>query len=255
MSTATQTTKVETIAFVGLSAAEQPIVARIQSGLAEIKQVERNLSRLSITVGHDFCDLRVLGSHDKNKYSVTLPGKDKPENVSRFEAAYNWVGISRATVYRYIRAYEAHLKATNPVPSAITQMATSNGVLDVTTKIAQEALADAFLAAGQPSNPTPQQCMTIVADACDRANVASAEPDAKQTALKGVTATFREYYKSFMKGSGDVSEQNEQMWLMGAQWVANKVFGVIPSDEQLLALGRGTVQIEVAASETEAATA
>jgi hypothetical protein len=157
------------IQFTGLSATEEPIVARIQSLIGEYQQVETKLSGLGVEIGHALFDLRAFGRKDGNKYSVVLPGKTEPENVGRFDAVINSFGLARASAYRYVRAYEKHLKATNPVPAAVTQMATSNGVLDPTTEIAKEALADAFLAAGQPSSPTPQQCMAIVADACARA--------------------------------------------------------------------------------------
>jgi hypothetical protein len=158
------------IQFVGLSAGEQPIVARVQGLIGECQQVETKLTGLEIEIGHALFDLRALGRKDGNRYSVILPGKSEPESVGRFDAVINSFGLARARAYRYLRAYENHLKATNPVPAAVTQMATSNGVLDPATEIAQEALADAFLAAGQPSSPTPQQCMAIVADACERAD-------------------------------------------------------------------------------------
>jgi hypothetical protein len=157
------------IQFVGLSAGEQPIVARVQGLIGECQQVETKLTGLEIEIGHALFDLRALGRKDGNRYSVVLPGKSVPESVGRFDAVINSFGLARASAYRYLRAYENHLKATNPVPAAVTQMATGNGVLDPTTEVAQEALADAFLAAGQPSNPTPLQCMGIVADACKRA--------------------------------------------------------------------------------------
>lgn len=160
------------IQFIGPSAIEQPIVARVQSRIGECQQVETKLAGLVIEIGHDLFELRALGQKDGNHYSVVLPGKSEPENVGRFDAVINSFGLKRASAYRYLRAYENHLKATNPVPAAINQMATSNGVLDPTTEIAQEALADAFLVAGQPSNPTPLQCMAIVADACKRAEEA-----------------------------------------------------------------------------------
>lgn len=163
------------IQFHGFSVPERPIVARIQSLIGEVQQVEKRLSGLAIEIGHALVDLRAIGQKDGNRYSVVLPGKTEPENVGRFDAVINSFGLARASAYRYIRAYENHLKATNPVPAAVTQMATSNGVLDPTTEIAQEALADAFLAAGQPLNPTPQQCMAIVADACERAEVATSD--------------------------------------------------------------------------------
>jgi hypothetical protein len=163
------------VQFHGFSVPERPIVARIQSLIGEAQQVETRLSGLAIEIGHALFDLRAIGQKDGNRYSVVLPGKTEPENVGRFDAVINSFGLARASAYRYIRAYENHLKATNPVPAAVTQMATSNGVLDPTTEIAQEALADAFLAAGQPSNPTPQQCMAIVADACERAEVATSD--------------------------------------------------------------------------------
>lgn len=164
---ATRTTATP-IQFHGVSAVEQPIVARVQSLIGEYKQVETKLADLTIEIGHALFDLRAIGRKDGNRYSVVLPGKTEPENVGRFDAVINSFGLARASAYRYIRAYENHLKATNPVPAAVTQMATSNGMLDPTIETAQEALADAFLAAGQPSNPTPQQCMAIVADACER---------------------------------------------------------------------------------------
>jgi hypothetical protein len=155
--------------FHSLSVPERPIVVRVQSLIGEHKQVEQKLSSLAVEIGHALFDLRAICQKDGNRYSVVLPGKTEPENVGRFDAVINSFGLARASAYRYIRAYENHLKATNPVPAAVTQMATSNGVLDPTTKIAKEALADAFLDAGQPSNPTPQQCMAIVANACERA--------------------------------------------------------------------------------------
>jgi hypothetical protein len=167
--------KVEAAQFAGLSATEKPIVARVQNLIGEYQQIEKKLSDLAVEIGHALFDLRAVGRLDDNRYSVTLPGKTAPETVGRFDAVINSFGLARATAYRYIRAYENHLKATNPVPSAVTQMATSNGVLDLTTEVAEEALADAYLAAGQPSNPTPQQCMAIVADACQRAEVAPSD--------------------------------------------------------------------------------
>jgi hypothetical protein len=144
------------------TAVERPFIDRLRILIPEaVKNV--------IEEGHALFDLRAFGRKDGNKYSVVLPGKTEPENVGRFDAVINSFGLARASAYRYVRAYEKYLKASNPVPAAVTQMATSNGVLDPTTEIAKEALADAFLAAGQPSSPTPQQCMAIVADACERA--------------------------------------------------------------------------------------
>jgi hypothetical protein len=168
MGTKESTTKAP-IRFTGVSAAEKPIVARIESLIGEFKQVETKLDDLAIEIGHGLFELRAIGQKDGNRYSVVLPGKTEPENVGRFDAVINSFGLSRASGWRYLRAYQEHLKDTNPVPSAITQMATTNGVLNLTEEIAQQAIADAFLAAGQPSNPTPLQCMAIVADACRRA--------------------------------------------------------------------------------------
>lgn len=178
------------IQFNGVSAGEQPIVARVQSLLGEYQHVETKLAGLAIEIGHGLFDLRVIGRKDSYRYSVILPGKSEPENVGRFDAVINSFGLARATAYRYLRAYENHLKATNPVPAAVTQMATSNGVLDPTTEIAQEALADAFLAAGQPSNPTPQQCMAILADACERAEQAPSDALAKFQTLLSKAVEF-----------------------------------------------------------------
>jgi hypothetical protein len=176
--------------FQGLSIAEQPIVTRVQSLIGEAQQVEQKLSNLAIEIGHALFDLRAVGQKDGNRYSVVLPGVTEPENVGRFDAVINSFGLARASAYRYLRAYDRHLKATNPVPAVVTQMAASNGVLDPTTKIAQEALADAFLAAGQPSNPTPQQCMAIVADACKRAEEAPSDALAKFRTLLSKAVEF-----------------------------------------------------------------
>lgn len=170
--TETRTAKPKSIQFMGLTSAEQPLVTLTQSLIGEHQQVEQKLSGLAVEIGHALVDLRTISKKDGNKYSVILPGKTEPENIGRFDAVINSFGLARATAYRYIRAYENHLKATNPVPAAVIQMVTSNGVLDPTTEVAQEVLADAFLAAGQPSNPTPLQCMAIVADACKRAEEA-----------------------------------------------------------------------------------
>jgi len=178
------------IQFQGLSMPERPIVARVQSLIGEAEQVEQKLSELAIEIGHALFDLRTMGQKDGNRYSVVLPGKTEPENVGRFDAVINSFGLARASAYRYLRAYENHLKATNPVPAAVTQMAASNGVLDPTTKTAQEALADAFLAAGQPSNPTPQQCMAIVADACERAEQAPSDALGKFQTLLSKAVEF-----------------------------------------------------------------
>lgn len=178
------------IQFSGVSAVEQSIVARVQGLIGECQQVETKLAGLAIEIGHDLFDLRAIGRKDGNRYSVVLPGKSIPESVGRFDAVINSFGLARASAYRYLRAYENHLKATNPVPAAVTQMATSNGVLDPTTEIAQEALADAFLAAGQPSSPTPQQCMAIVADACERADKAPSDTLAKFQTLLSKAVEF-----------------------------------------------------------------
>jgi hypothetical protein len=178
------------IQFIGPSADEQPIVARVKGLIGEYQQVETKLAGLAIEIGHDLFDLRAIGQKDGNRYSVVLPGKTEPENVGRFDVVINSFGLARASAYRYLRAFENHLKATNPVPDAITQMATSNGVLDPTTEIAQEALADAFLAAGQPSSPTPQQCMAIVADACERAEQAPSDTLAKFQTLLSKAVEF-----------------------------------------------------------------
>jgi HAMP domain-containing protein len=69
-------------------------------------------------------------------------------------------------------------------------MASSNGVLDVTNETAQEALADAFLAAGQPSNPTPAQAMEIVADAIKRAEQTPVDAVKQFQALLSKALTF-----------------------------------------------------------------
>lgn len=188
--TATKAVKPEPIPFAALTTAEQGIVNVIQPLRKQEEQIATDLKALRVKIGGEFFRWQALGEQDSNRYSVMLPGKDEPSNVSRFEAAYNSVGISRATAHRYLRAYREHLKSVNPVPSAITQMATTNGVLNLTEEIAQEAIADAYLAAGQPSNPTPQQCMTIVADACERAAETPANVRAQFQALLSKALKF-----------------------------------------------------------------
>jgi hypothetical protein len=178
------------IGFIGPSAVEQPMVARVQALIGECQQVETKLAGLAIEIGHDLFDLRAIGRKDGNRYSVMLPGKSEPESVGRFDVLINSFGLARASAHRYLRAYENHLKATNPVPAAVTKMAASNGVLDPTTEIAREALANAFLAAGQPSSPTPQQCLPIVADACERAEQAPSDALAKFQTLLSKAVEF-----------------------------------------------------------------
>src|ERR1035438_8319435 len=109
------------IQFVGPSAVEQSIVARVQGLIGECQQVETKLAGLAIEIGHNLFDLRAIGHKDGNRYSVVLPGKSIPESVGRFDAVINSFGLARASSFRYLRAYENHLKATNPVPAAVTQ--------------------------------------------------------------------------------------------------------------------------------------
>jgi hypothetical protein len=183
-----KSTKSEPIQFTGLTPAEQKLITAAQSKIKEVEQVQKTVLSLSVEAGHFLYDARALGRNDRNRYAVTLDSK--LQNVGRFDAVINSVGIARATAYRYIRAYERHLQTINPVAANVIQMATSNGVLDVTTEVAQEALAEAFLAAGQPSNPTPQECMAIVADACERAAQTPVDTVAEFKALLSKALTF-----------------------------------------------------------------
>ena len=252
--------KLEPIQFTGLTPAEQKLITQAQSKIAEVVKAEATVKTLSEEAGHYLYDARAIGRKDRNRYSITLDGKT--QNVGRFDAVINSVGIARASAYRWIRAWEAHLMATNPVPASVIQMATNNGVLaldstdEAKKAIAMDALADAFLAAGQPTNPTPTQAMAIVADACERAAAAEEkQTDIRQTALVGVATVFRDYYQSYMKGGGITSPTTDEElgWLLGAQFIAYKLFGAELSDAVLLALGRGTVDTESEAAVPSAA--
>jgi hypothetical protein len=198
MSSATVTPKASkkqaAIQFLGMSPAEQTLISHAQAKISQVVQAEATVKMLSEEAGRYLYDCRALGRKDRNRYISIPPGKTKPEEVGRFDAVINSVGIARATAYRYIRAWEAHLQQVNPVPASVIALAQSSGVLDMTSKVATDALADAFLAAyveGKPlANPTPAQVMQIVADAIDRAEQAPVSAAEEFKALLNKALTF-----------------------------------------------------------------
>jgi hypothetical protein len=84
----------EPITSQGLSVSEQPTVARVQSLIGEAKVTEQKLSDLAIEIGRALFNLKAIGQEDG------------------LDAVINAFGLARATAYRYLRAYESHLKDT-----------------------------------------------------------------------------------------------------------------------------------------------
>jgi hypothetical protein len=76
-----------------------------------------------------------------------------------------------------------------------TPSAASNGVLVPSEEIDKTALQESFLEAGQPSNPTPAQCMEIITDAIRLAEAAREKrPEASEE--QALLASFNSIFTS-----------------------------------------------------------
>jgi hypothetical protein len=154
----------------------------------QIDQLEIQTAGIYVQLGYQFIEWQKESERYEDRYSVMVNGK--PEEVSYFKAAWVTAGFKQARVYRCINRAKDDMKANHPAPQGVLDLVANTGNLDLTKENVQEAIADAFLAAGQPENPTQLQVMSIAADACQRAAVAPVDDIVEFKAMLTTAMTF-----------------------------------------------------------------
>jgi hypothetical protein len=162
-----------------------PYAKQIQNCISQLAANEKVSAQLQVDAGHFLFDRKKVWQDDDRKYSVIrkTANQTEPEELSRYEAELEALGLHRQKANGFVNRYKENLKKTNPVPASLIQATMATKITDILTKTdptnkdavptltetATEALADAYLAAGQPSQPTERQSFLIVADAVKRA--------------------------------------------------------------------------------------